>query len=226
MINLLEYLFGTSASTGRVRKGLTPPPTQARGGDYFPNVLVRSHRGEKFRLYDDLIRNRVVMINFMSLGAHDKYPVSQHLSQIAERLGPRLGRDVFMYSITTDPERDTPARLKELAERYGDKKGWHFLTASKDNIEAVSGRLFKHGGNAGGGNVCVAPGQDSSHPARLVHYGNGSLGIWGAFGVDCNPELAVERLSWVENGKKPTGALRRAGPRRLAADFMTQNRET
>ena len=40
-----------------------------RGGlawrDYFPNVELTTHRGEQVRFYDDLIKGKVVVINFM-----------------------------------------------------------------------------------------------------------------------------------------------------------------
>ena len=195
-------------------KTTLPPPTQGRGGNHFPNTIVYSHTGEKFRLYDDLIRDKIVTVNFMSIKGHKHFAVTEHLARIADLLGVRLGRSVFMLSITTDPRHDTPERLRTLANKYGAKQGWHFLTTSKDRVEAISGRLYKHKhvGHYG-------------HPSRLVHYGNGSLGLWGAFPADSDPDFAVQRLSWIEFGKQPTGRIRRAGPRRLGNDFTSHNRE-
>jgi cytochrome oxidase Cu insertion factor (SCO1/SenC/PrrC family) len=184
-----------------------PPATQGRGGDYFPNIVVYSHRGGTFHLYDDLIHDKVVMVNFMSIKGHEAYPVTGHLVRIADRLGNQLGCDVFMYSITTDPEHDTPKRLQALARHYGaDRPGWYFLTTSRNSVLAVSKRLFKHGAHVG---------HAGEHPIRMVHYGNGGVGIWGAFGADTEPGFAVERVSWVKNGTQPGGTMRRAGPRRL-----------
>lgn len=213
--------FGSKRSTQEVpqggatvkRSGSLPPPTQARGGDYFPNVLVCSHSGEKFRLYDDLIRDKVVTLNFMSIGGHQYFPVTQHLACIADRLGERLGRDVYMLSITSDPDNDTPGRLMELAKQYGaNRTGWYFLTSATDKVRTVSRRLRKHGELG----LC-GPSQNGflGHPMRLVHYGNGGVGLWATFGVDCEPDLAVERLSWMHNGAGPRGPLRRAGPCRV-----------
>lgn len=40
-----------------------------RGGlawrDYFPNVELTTHNGDRVRFYDDLIKGKVVVINFM-----------------------------------------------------------------------------------------------------------------------------------------------------------------
>lgn len=197
--------------------GEAPPPTQARGGNVFPNVTAYSHTGRQYKLYDDLIRGQVVLVNFLSIRGHRDYPVTEHLARVAERLGDRLGRDVTICSITTDPEHDTPARLRELAEQYDAvKPGWHFLTTSTDDVAAVAKRLYKHGAHAG---------HAAAHPMRMVHYGNGGIGVWGACGVDCDPDLLVERLSWVQPGTQPSGAPRRAGPRRLGDDLAGHNRE-
>jgi protein SCO1/2 len=197
-------------------KATLPPPAQGRGGDYFPNNPMNSHTGETFRLYDDLIRNNVVTLNFMSIKGHDRYPVTEHLARIANLLGDRLGRDILMLSITTDPQHDTPERMKAMADKYGVKPGWHFLTASEGRVNAISDRLYKHkhAGHHGHG-----------HPTRLVHYGNGSVGLWGAFPADSDPGFVVERLSWVEFGKPSNGQIRRAGPRRMGNNVLTHNRE-
>ena len=196
-----------------------PPPTQGRGGNKFPNAEVIAHTGERFFLHDDLIKGRVVMVNFMSIRGHDGFPATDHIARIADRLAGKLGRDVFIYSISTDPEHDTPRRLKAFAEQHGVRSGWYFLTSArrgaeeaKTDIAAISRRLRKHGSHQGG------------HPARMVHYGNGTLGLWGAFGADTEPGFAAERLSWVQFGEQPTGPAKRGGPRRLAGDFASENR--
>ena len=163
-----------------------------------------------------------MILNFLSISAHQAFPVTEHLLAVADRLGDRLGRDVYFLTITTDPLHDTPARLRQLARHYGAiRPGWFFLTTSRNNVTAVSKRLFKHGKHAG---------RTSVHPLRMVHYGNAAAGVWGACGVDSNPDLLVERLMWVQSGspvieKQDNNTPRRAGPRRLGDDFRSQNRE-
>lgn len=196
-------------------KGPTPPPTQMRGGDKFPNPAVVSHTGKKYRLYDDLVKDRVVMINYMSIKGHKGFPVTEHMARVAKALGKKLGREVFMYSITTDPGHDTPQRLKAFAEKHGARPGWSFLTATPSSMKSVNARLRRHGHSHG----------THGYPTRLVHYGNAKVGVWGAFGADSNPELAVTRLSWVRDGAAPKGAVKRAGPRKLAGNFSAHNRE-
>jgi len=183
-----------------------PPPTQALGGDAFPNPRVYSHTGETFRFYADLVLGRVVVINFMSILQHPLFPATEHLLRLAERLGPRLGSDVHLYSISTDSEHDRPRQLRAFAAEYGIPPGWLFLTGAADQIDALSRRMLKSKA------LC---GYRWGHPARLAHYGNGAAGLWGVFPADGDVDLNLRRLSSVAFGRPPSGPPLRAGPRAL-----------
>lgn len=201
------------------KSGDMPPATQARGGDYFPNILVRSHTGREFRLYDDMVAgNKVVLVNFFSTHDEEAFPATQYVARIADRLGDRLGRDVFIYSISMAPAHDTPSKLYAHAGNNGAiRTGWQFITAaSLDDVKAVSGRLYKHNE--------AMPGGLMVHPPRLAHYGNPSAGLWGAFAVDTEPGFAAERLSWVTSSAVATGTPQRAGPHPVAGRSAGHNR--
>jgi len=57
--------------------------------------------------------------------------------KVQEIFGERLGRDVHMYSISLDSERDTVEDLAEYAELYGCGEGWTFFTGDFDEIEKI-----------------------------------------------------------------------------------------
>jgi len=108
----------------------------------FPNVTLYTHEGEAVRFYDDLIRDKVVAINMMYSQCSGICPRSTaNLAGVQRMLGERAGRDVFMYSITLQPELDTPERLRQYVERHGIKSGWKFLTGASEDIELVRYRL-------------------------------------------------------------------------------------
>jgi protein SCO1 len=182
-----------------------PPPTQGRGGDDFPEVAVYSHTGERFRFYRDLVQGRIVIVNFFTLLQHPLFPVTGHLLRVAERLGDRLGRDVFMYSITLDPDNDSPLRLRSFALQSDVPDGWLFLSSTTASVEAVTRRLFK---------TKTMCGFAFGHPANIVHFGNARVGLWSRFVADIDPDLAVRKISWVEERGPSTGPPRRAGPMR------------
>ena len=184
-------------------KALLPPPTQGRGGNQFPDVLVTSQTGKVFRFYTDLIRNKVVLVQFMSLDSQKQFPSLEHFSQIAQRLGDKLGKDVSMYSISTNPEKDTYERLAAYAKEHNVPDGWYLLNASNENAKSITNRFAKH---------LSKHHHHEGINTRMVHYGNGTVGLWGAFATDADPDMAVTRLGWVQNGSQVSHEIKRAGP--------------
>ncbi len=117
---------------------------------YFPNVVVMTHTGRKAWFYDDLIKGKIVGINFMSVKSEEQFPVTQNLAKVQELVGDKLGQGTFMVSITTDPEHDTPAVLEAFAKKHGAKDGWIFVTGNPSDMQALYHKLGAHGGHAGG----------------------------------------------------------------------------
>jgi protein SCO1 len=113
-----------------------------RGAEYFSNVTLTTQDGEQVRFYDDLLKGRIVAINLIYTTCQYACPLeTARMSQVQKKLGDRMGREVFFYSITIDPDHDTPAVLKEYAEKFNAGPGWKFLTGSKKDIDLISKRL-------------------------------------------------------------------------------------
>src|SRR5215813_5539608 len=120
------------------------PEAQGRrwGEGYFPNLPVITQDGKTLRFYDDLIKGKVVVINFIYTSCQDICPVATaRLAQVEEKLGEQMGRDVFFISMTVDPERDTPERLNEYAKAFGTGPGWLFVTGAPADIRAINYKL-------------------------------------------------------------------------------------
>src|ERR1700750_1949358 len=84
------------------------------GANYFPNVTLTTQHGDTVRFYDDLIKGKIVAVNLIYTTCKYACPLeTARLAQVQRLLGARMGRDVFFYSITIDPEHDTPPVLKE-----------------------------------------------------------------------------------------------------------------
>jgi protein SCO1/2 len=106
--------------------------------DRFPNVTLTNQDGEEVKAYDDLIKDKTVIVNFMYTQCEGLCQRgTENLVQVQKALGDRLGREVFMYSITLDPGHDTPAVLKAYAEAHGARPGWMFLTGKPDDVTAL-----------------------------------------------------------------------------------------
>lgn len=187
-------------------------PLNGPYANHFPNVVVYTHEGRKALFYDDLLRRKMVMINCMSIKNDRVAAVTGNLMKVQRLLGDRVGRDLFMYSITVDPQHDTPQALKAFAEAHQARPGWTFLTGEPGVIALLRSRLFvsgsDHDHNHDGGPV-----EDCS--LGLIRYGNEAVGLWGSVPAQTSPASIAKRLSWIESAQAATGALRRGGPSTL-----------
>lgn len=119
------------------QRGATP-----KQSDRFSNVSLYTQQGESVRFYDDLVKNKTVVVNFMYSGCGETCPANTaELAKLNRLLGPRMGRDVLMLSVSIDPLHDTPQRLKQYWEAFGSRPGWLFLTGAYADIERLRHEL-------------------------------------------------------------------------------------
>jgi len=183
-----------------------------------PDVPGVAHTGHAFHFYRDLVKDKVVAINFMSIREEARFPITARMAQIARRLGDKLGSEVFLISVTRDPDHDTPQRLGEFAQQYSVSKGWFFVNCAMDGAAALQSRVYhahEHANSSAGEHAPAVSHQIRIRSTDTVFYGNGGVGLWSNFPIEIHPEEAVRHISWVMPGRKPTGDPRRAGPRRL-----------
>jgi len=115
---------------------------QAWHGDYFPNFVLTDQNGKPHRFYDDIIKGKVVALNFIYTRCKDVCPAdTAQMTRVQEMLGDQVGKDVFMYSISLEPEHDTPKVLKAYMHMFNVKPGWMFLTGKKSDIELLQRKL-------------------------------------------------------------------------------------
>ena len=113
------------------------------GASYFPNVELTGHDGKTYRLYDDLLRGKTVAINVIFTECKDVCPLETAMMvQLYRLLGDRVGKDIQFYSISIDPQRDTPEVLNAYAEKFGARlPGWLFLTGKPADIRLATKKL-------------------------------------------------------------------------------------
>ena len=164
----------------------------------FPNVPVVTHEGKIVRFYDDLIKNKTVMINFTYTNCQGICPgMTANLEQVYKEFGERMGKDIFMYSISLQPEHDTPAALKAYTDMHKIKSGWTFLTGTKANIELLREHL---------GYKFSDPllDNDRSQHLGVVKFGIEPLERWGMAPAMSDAKYLAEYVRWMEpNGSRP-----------------------
>jgi protein SCO1 len=112
------------------------------GADYFPNVPLITQDGKTVHFYDDLLKGKIVAIDLIYTHCQDSCPLeTARLAQVQRMLGDRVGKDIFFYSISVDPKRDTPAELKAYAEKFHAGPGWLFLQGKQEDVELISKKL-------------------------------------------------------------------------------------
>jgi protein SCO1/2 len=125
-----------AASSGRARS------LYQDGAAWFTNAEVKTHDGRTLRFYDDVMVGKIVLINFFFTDCDAICPLmTENLACVQELLGPRMGTEIFMASISLQPERDTPEVLAAYAKTYGVGPGWLFLTGKRGDIEVLRHRL-------------------------------------------------------------------------------------
>src|SRR5262245_50767340 len=122
------------------------PPRELIRQRHLPDVPLLTQRGDTVRFYDDLVKDKKVVINFMYARCEGIcVPVTANLVQVQRLLGDRVGRDIFFYSITLKPAEDTPEALERYAELHHAGPGWLFLTGKPADVELLRTKLgFKY----------------------------------------------------------------------------------
>ena len=157
---------------------------------HLPNVPLTTHTGQRVRFYDDLVKDKKVIINFMYAKCDGIcMPVTMNLARVQKRLGDRVGRDIFMYSITLKPAEDSAEALRQYREDHGVEGSWLFLTGTPPDLEHLRRSL----GFAFNDPVEDA---DTSNHIGMVRYGVEPLVKWAAFAGMANPEHIVKSILW------------------------------
>ncbi|HXD39171.1 MAG TPA: SCO family protein [Ramlibacter sp.] len=157
------------------------PKDSPWGSDYFPNVPLVTQDGKTVRFYDDLLKGKKVLIDFVYANCEQGCPMdTANMARVQKLLGSSVGKDIFMYSITLDPENDTPKVLKEYAEQYRAGPGWLFLTGKREDIDAVRFKLGERG-------------QKEEH-ANAVKVGDVARGQWVRVPLAADPNYIVTEV--------------------------------
>jgi protein SCO1/2 len=156
---------------------------------YFPDVALVTQDNQKVRLYRDLIKDKIVIINFFYAHCEGICPmVTANLVRVQQLLGSRVGRDIFIDSFTLKPADDTPEVLKEYAEAHRIRRGWSLLTGNPEDLELLRRSL-------GFTNLDPRLDQDKSQHIGNVRYGSEPLMQWTAMPGMTNPESIAKAIS-------------------------------
>ena len=125
--------------------------------------------GDQVNLAADIVGDRIVVVDFVYTTCTTVCPVlSAIFAQVQQKLGDRVGDDVIMVSISVDPLRDTPARMKSYASKLGAGEGWLWLTGQKQTVTKVLEEFGAYTPNF------------EDHPSMIL-VGDGKTGQWARY---------------------------------------------
>jgi protein SCO1 len=163
-----------TTATARSAQEKSPAEQMRR---FFPNVALQTHDGRSVRFYDDLVKGKKVLINFTFTSCTGTCPRTQaNLRRVQDLLGDRVGKDIFLVSISIDPETDTPARLAEYAKTFDAKPGWTYATGTREDVDNIRRHL----------GLYDTP--DYTQHMGILTFGNEPEGKWAAAAALDKPE--------------------------------------
>ena len=178
------------AFDGETKRVKTPRERLAERS--FPNVTLTTHEGKKVKFYDDLLKDKIVLINFMYVKCEGICPgTTANLVKVQKLLGDRMGKDIFMYSITLKPEEDTPQKLAAYAKAYKVGPGWQFLTGDPKDVELLRQKL---------GFIDRDPVRDAnkSNHIGMLRWGNEPHTLWAGCPGSLAPNKIVKEIGLVD----------------------------
>ena len=201
----LELAGAAGVALVGMTEGLLNPPdwqgpaavARARPQDHLPNVQLKTHQGKSVRFYDDLVRDKLVVINMMYAGCNSTCPPTTHnLVKVQEMLKDRIGRDIFMYSLTLRPEQDGPEDLAHFARLHGVHPGWLFLTGRPRDVEQLRFALGFYDPDP------KVDKQEGRH-VGMVRIGNDSFRRWGMAPGLADPRQIVAAIQHLDRKPPP-----------------------
>jgi protein SCO1/2 len=142
------------------------------GAAYFTNAEFIDHQGRRIRFYDDIVKDKLVIINMMYTVCTGICPSNTaNLLTVQQALGERIGREIHMVSLSLRPEMDSPAALRAYMDNYGIQPGWTFLTGKRASMERVRRKLGFYDSD---------PNEDSqlSRHTGMLSIGNDKIARW------------------------------------------------
>jgi len=196
MLGMAPFAGGLITAAGATHPVATTKLTlseQARRriqAQHLPNLPLITHEGKHVRFYDDLIKDKIVSLNFFFANCDEVCPlVMANLSKVQTLLGGQVGRDIFMYSFTLKPEEDTLDVIQRHREIYHAKPGWTFLTAKPEDMEKLRKAI---------GFTYPEPAIDKDKTQHIgnIRYGNEPLMLWSACPGMAHAKWIAETLEW------------------------------
>lgn len=181
---LLAGIVGSALVSNSARA--TPSARELMQRRHLPNVPLQTDSGRTVRFYDDLVKNRKVVLNVMyTVCSNICTPATQNIRAASELLGS-FAHDINFYSLSLTPLDDDPAALRAYKKLHDLPAHWTFLTGKPEHVEAVRRGL-------GFQERDPAADLDLSNHSGMLRIGNEATVSWGHASA-LNPARSIARM--------------------------------
>jgi protein SCO1/2 len=158
------------------------------------NRLVLDQDGQEMEFVADAIGDHIVVMDFVYTTCTTICPVLSALfTQVQTKLGSDVvGKEVRLISMSVDPIRDTPQRLKAYSAKHRAGEGWLWLTGAKPAVDDVLTGLGAYTSNF------------EDHPT-MVLIGDARTGEWKRLFGFPNPDRIVQIVNDMREQRKAGG---------------------
>lgn len=160
----------------------------------YDDSVLTDQSGKALKLKSDVISDRVVVVDFIYTTCTTVCPVlTTTMARVQDQLDAKAKEEVRLVTISVDPARDTPARMKEYGEKFGVKPGWVWLTGPTGRVNEV----LKGFG-------AYTPSFEDHPPLILV--GDASTGQWTRFLGFADPRDVVAKVQELRAARAKAGS--------------------
>ena len=126
-----------------------------------PDVPLLDQDGKAVHFYSDLVRGKVVAMNFVFTSCTTICPpMGATFAKLQTLLA---GKDVHLISVSVDPEVDTPQRLKAWAAKFGARPGWTLVTGDRNDVNRLLKALGVYTAGIADHSPLVLLGNEAAH---------------------------------------------------------------
>ncbi len=187
-----EAVAHAAGSAASATGSALPPPVQVTLVD----ALLLDQDGRPVRFASDVVGDKIVVVDFIFTTCTTICPIlSAKLAGLQGRLGDRLGKEVGLVSVSIDPARDSPERLKAHAAKFRARPGWTWVTGETEAVNRVLKGLGAYTASF-------------AEHAPLMLVGDGRTGRWARFNGFPDPARLLAAIDALEAARPVASAAR------------------
>lgn len=147
-----------------------------------PTAELLDQNGTQVNFASDIVGDRIIALNLIYTDCSTACPVvSAIFEKLQSQLGEKLQQNVRMVTLSINPIRDTPEKLKAYAEHFHAQPEWRWLTGDKTQVDSLLKALGVYSA-------------DYSNHTPIILIGDPTRSGWTRFDGFTSPETLAAKI--------------------------------